>query len=648
MLAMNFPQTCRISVLAAVLILASVAPAQAAVPEAGTLSPENPALTYASGPFAGTNPTLQQDPNNPGCLLPVNQCDDFALRLDDYPGKHPRDLIHVVTQWPVNQSAYYLYLLDSSGAVIASAISDADPNGLSVPAVPGNYTVRIVPSVTAGDLLTTVVSLVPDQTAPATGSAPSYVALAPPDGLGDNTGGEMNIGFNPATGRVMTLGFTQTLRTTFAADGSATWEDVSEPNTQTNTNDPILFTDQATGRTFVSQLQGGTPGQSIFYYTDNDGDSWTLSPSTMDGGIDHQTVGGGPYSATGSAGPVGSYPNAVYYCSQSVAVAFCIRSDDGGATFGVPTVTKAASDCDGFLGGIHGHVKVAPDGTVYVPDRNCGGKQALLRSEDSGDSFVVKTVPVTSGANDPSLAIASDGTGYFCYLSTDSHVHAIVTHDKGNTWVNDRDIGYAAGVVHAVFPVAMAGDPDRAACAFLGTATQEGNYQSTSFQGIWHPYVAMTYDGGNTWHTTNVTPGDPVQGTGGICLGGTTCIENRNLLDFNDATVDDRGRVLFGFDDGCTGDCLLPPHTPTQVCLPPIPCLNTVAKTSIIRQSGGRTLFAAFDPPAAPAPPVTPPPPPVVSGPGNQPSGSGLLLGALGLYLLLPLLVLGLTRLRRF
>ncbi|MEK6805025.1 MAG: sialidase family protein [Pseudomonadota bacterium] len=641
----------RSPVIAGALLFATAGAALAATPEAGTLSADNPSLSYSSGPFAGANPSLQQDPLNPQCLLPVNQCDDFALLLDapaDYVSRHPRDLISVISQWPFNQAAYYLYLLDSSGAVIASSITDADPNGLSAPAAPGSYTVRIVPSVAAGDLLVTTVSLISDQTAPAAGKPPGFTAYAP-EGLGDNTGGEMNIGFNPATGRVMTLAYTQTLRTTFAADGSATWEDVSEPNTQINTNDPILFTDPQTGRTFVSQLQAGTPGNSIFYYTDNDGDSWTLSPLTTDGGIDHQTVGGGPYSAGAGAGPSGSYPNAVYYCSQSIVVAFCIRSDDGGATFGVPVITKTVADCDGFLGGIHGHVKVAPDGTVYIPDRNCGGVQAVIVSENSGVSFEMRRLPATAtaGPNDSSLGIASDGTGYLCYLSADGHAHVAVTHDKGLTWSNDRDVSYAAGVVHAVFPVAVAGDPDRAACGFLGTSTAQGNYQATSFEGIWFPYVATTYDGGNSWHTVNATPGDPVQGTGGICLGGTTCIENRNLLDFNDMTLDDKGRVLFGYDDGCTGDCLLPPHTPNQVCIPTGGindiCLNSVAKTSIIRQSDGRTLFAAFDSPAAP-PPVTPPPAPVVTSPGDQAPGSGFLLGGLGMYLLLPLLGIALVR----
>jgi hypothetical protein len=507
-----------------------------------------------------------------------------------------------------------------------------------VPALPGTYTVRIEPSNVAGDTVATTVTLVPDATAAAAGTAPGFTALAPPDGIGDNTNGEMNIGHNPHSGRTLTLGYTQTLRTTYAADGTASWEDVSEPNTQTNTNDPILATDPRTGRTFVSQLQAGTPGESIFYYSDDDGDNWTLAPLTTDGGVDHQTVGAGPYSAGGTAGPAGDYPDAVYYCSQSVTAAFCIRSDDGGATFGAPVTTKTAADCDGFIGGIHGHVKIAADGTVYVPDRNCGGVQTVLVSEDSGDTFAVRRLPAyaTGGEGDPSIGVGSDGTGYFCYLAADGHVHVSVTHDRGNTWALDRDVGYAAGVVRAVFPEAVAGDADRAACAFLGTTTP-GNYQSPDFQGIWFPYIATTYDGGHTWHTVNATPGIPVQGTGGICLAGTTCIENRNLLDFNEITMDERGRVLFGFDDGCTGSCRLPPYQPEQVCIPTgginDVCLNGTAKTTILRQTSGRTLLATFDGGGG--------------GTSMPESPAGYHIGgALGLLTLLPLLTVALRRRR--
>src|SRR5205807_1483185 len=127
----------------------------------------------------------------------------------------------------------------------------------------------------------------------------------------------------------------------------------------------------------------------------------------------------------------------------------------------------------------------------------------------------------------------------------------------GQPWTDDHDIGASVGVVHAVFPEAVAGDSGRAACGFLGT-DKSGDFQSPSFPGRWYLFIATTYDGGKTWTTVNATPNDPVQGAGGICLQGIACSgNNRNLLDFNEVTIDDHGRVLFGYDDGCVSDACL-------------------------------------------------------------------------------------------
>src|SRR5881409_3031331 len=92
---------------------------------------------------------------------------------------------------------------------------------------------------------------------------------------------------------------------------------------------------------------------------------------------------GGPYHAP--APPHGPYPNAVYYCSQDLVTAFCLRSDDGGATYGPPVPTYT-SQC----GGLHGHVKVAPDGTVHLPNNSCAGTGAVVVSEDNGLTWSVR------------------------------------------------------------------------------------------------------------------------------------------------------------------------------------------------------------------------------------------------------------------
>src|SRR5439155_24150977 len=144
----------------------------------------------------------------------------------------------------------------------------------------------------------------------------------------------------------------------------ATWEQkpLLTANTPRVFGDPILFTDHTTGRTFVTQLEGLTPAGSTTDITNNDGDSFT--PSQGSGApscVDHETIGGGPFHA-----PLTSilYPNAIYYCSQCVGDAVCALSLDGGQTFGPSVPMFSYADCVG----LHGHIKVAPDGTAYVPN----------------------------------------------------------------------------------------------------------------------------------------------------------------------------------------------------------------------------------------------------------------------------------------
>ena len=423
-----------------------------------------------------------------------------------------------------------------------------------------------------------------------------------------NDSGEPSLGYVKATKNTMFISYTIALKQTYPeydlvrkdAAGAqlpqscdALWEEKPGTLTTLNSLDPILFTDEATGRTFNSQLSGAN---SLFEYTDDVGDTWTPGQvGPPNGGADHQTIATGPYSA-GLPVPTASWPatgakRALYYCSQSVAAAFCSRSDDGGTTFGPGNVFK---NIDCAAGALHGHVKVSPtDGTVYVPDSSqcvastgLGGGSAdhvgVFRSTDNGTTYSYKPVPQSVGGDgsDPSVGVATDGSLYMCYTNgDDASIHMVVSHDRGDTWINDRNIGSAKGVVQARFPQAIAGDANRGACAFLGTSTA-GNGESLDFQGVWYGFIATTYDGGLTYHTVNVTPQDPVQGHGGIGPSGT----NRNLLDFNDLQVDDEGRLLFGFADGCIKGCVRDPSANAFA-----------AKGTIVRQTGGRSLFAKFD-----------------------------------------------------
>src|SRR5438105_3931235 len=319
----------------------------------------------------------------------------------------------------------------------------------------------------------------------------------------------------------MFLAGLQTLQVTFPENidpkgsipeaGPGNWKDVSDVSTKTRSLDPILFTDQRTGRTFVSQLNSASGGpalielNSLLAYTDDDGATWTPAQiNPPDGSNDHQTVGAGPYPVSVPLGNDINKGDAVYYCGQSgnvlvaTSAAFCSRSDDGGLNFGksVPIYVGAAGvngpACSQM---IHGHVKVAPDGTVYVPNAQCGGKQGIAVSTDAGITWTVKTIPDSlpgNGGMDPSVGIASDNTVYFAYTGAvpggdviDAHIFVAVSKDRGEHWAKSFDVGSSWGINNAAFPSAVAGDPDRAAVVFLGTTTR-GNHQDVDFKGTWY------------------------------------------------------------------------------------------------------------------------------------------------------------------
>src|SRR5207248_7710607 len=60
---------------------------------------------------------------------------------------------------------------------------------------------------------------------------------------------------------------------------------------------------------------------------------------------------------------------------------------------------------------------------------------------------------------------------------------------------------------------------------------------------------------------------------------------DRNLLDFNEITIDDKGRVLYGYSDGCV----------TPDCIGGVAPNDFVADMRVARQSGGKTLLASYD-----------------------------------------------------
>ena len=646
----------------------------ASTPSSGTLTDVSGPQNYSAGPFNVANPTpLIQVDSGPECGGQAQPCDDYALTATipaAYLTANPNASIKVTMGWTdtgSGNSDYDLYIYknpradctpndctttDGTQTANYQSATGSNPEvAVITPLVAGTqkYTIVIVPYTPTREVVNVRIELQaggsgggcttcgnfggPDPTVPGN---PRYQTFVAPSGSSaESSQGEFNIGFNPMTHHIFVMNIGPIWRLTPGEVQvpakpeccEALWEDKSNPTTNTGL-DPILWTDQVSGRTFASN---STAGAGVVYgFTDNttptlnDGDMWAgASASPPNGGADHETIGSGPYPKTLSAlGNAVNHGQAVYYCSQDVVgPAACQRSDTLGASYvtvgGVPYDGNTGPGC----GGLHGHLHVAPDGTVWLPVNQCSGKQGGAFSTSAAGptagaptgwtQFVVGNPTIgfaTSQVNgaDPSIALDANSTIYYAYVNnegggTEGHARVQVgTLNKTTgviTWTKNFDLGASHGIKNAAHIEAVGGSSGRAAVGFLGTNVA-GNYQAGAFTGKWYAFIATTYDGGTTWTTVNATPNDPVQSMTGIWQqGGSGDMGDRNLLDFNEITVDDKGHVLYGYSDGCVSEGCIAGTAPNDF----------TANMRVARQSGGKSIFASYDvnvnEPTAPKPP---------------------------------------------
>jgi hypothetical protein len=461
---------------------------------------------------------------------------------------------------------------------------------------------------------------------------PVYDVYPAPSGLAGATNApEPTIGISWKTDNVMYKAFANTYRVLFddtVSPPAANWYDASPPFNVESIGgvglDPMLHTDPISGRTWSGNLAGYCSSMS---YSDDDGQNWVPmeGPCTNSAGVDHQSIGSGPWSNV-PANPGAAYPRSVYYCAQTSAMS-CSVSYDGGLTF-VSTTAPAVTGC----GGLHGHIRVGPDGTVYVPNKRCNGRTGMVVSTQNGmdPTWAVRTVsctaPCGNGGFDPSIGISTSGWLYIAQAES-SGVWVGLSKNKGVAW---ETLGANhVGVVPPVNPLAppgpacaapasantpyldlgslicpnvragafvdvQAGDDERAVVTFLGsradpTVAAANSCAAPSDVHEWHLYVAHTFDAGRTWSVKQITT-HPVQ-IGGMFDGGFTPAGSpcRNLLDFQDMDLDSKGRVHVGFADGCL---------PTTPCGPGAAgTTSRSAYATIARQTTGCGLFGAYDKP---------------------------------------------------
>jgi hypothetical protein len=420
--------------------------------------------------------------------------------------------------------------------------------------------------------------------------------------LGRNAG-EPSIGDNWLSDTAFYVSGLQSLFVTFndtcPANGlSSTWANRPAQTQIAVDSDPIGFTDPVTGRSFTGQLTLLTPTCKTSF-TDNDGAVWVPTQgSGLASGVDHETIGGGIFHAPIPSLPT-PYNHAVYYCSQEGQsnTGLCSLSVDGGLTFGPSVLVTPA--LINVCSGLHGHVKVSPkDGSVYLPFNSCDGAGSVAVSEDNGTTWTVRHV-ATSGPGavstapsasfqDPAVSVDANGRVYFAIGNNDTQAAVATSDDHGATWQNLFNVSDIYGLKNVRYPAAIAGNTNRAAVSFYGTTTP-GDALQPDFAGVWHLYVAHTFDGGSTWTTTDATPNAPMQRGCIWARGGANIC--RNLLDFYDMTVDKDGRVLVGYVNGCEGgNCVQAPLTLSGES-PPGQGNGYTTTATIARQSSGRRLI---------------------------------------------------------
>jgi hypothetical protein len=466
------------------------------------------------------------------------------------------------------------------------------------------------------------------------GHAPaSFTAYVVTDGHNhERSGGEPTIGYDPKSGGIV-YGSVGTETLMKFRGTSVVQKDISVPGTH-ETLDPITFVDRGTGRIFDDQLLGGC---SKMFYSDDSGSTWQQTsgcgPNVL---LDHQSVGGGPFHAPLTGGISPTYPNAVYYCAQNGFNATCAVSFDGGLTFSpgeyisnTPT-NNPGDPYGGGCSGLHGHIKVGPDGTVYVPLKGCGGTPtannltnseyfgghpAVSVSTDNGTTWTVHMVKAGHNQDESDNAIAIDKANrvYMAWedgtnpstttFGTRSSARVAFSDDDGTTWSKPVDLSSKLGVRNIQFPEIVAGDKGRAAVSFIGT-NAIGDDQHNGFKGPdgnpaeWHLYVSLTYDGGKTWTTIDTTPDNPVQrgcvkmlGLSNKTVTDENLCDQRNLLDFNDITMDGQGRVLVAYADGCSGKCV---HDKKFLSRDGVNN-KTDATNMVMRLTGGKGLLKKYD-----------------------------------------------------
>lgn len=374
-------------------------------------------------------------------------------------------------------------------------------------------------------------------------------------------GAEPSIGILPS-GSIFVQSFDRTLRST---DDGQTWESVYDFESMTGggTADPMLWVDPATERVYWNHMAPPLVCSAVGWSSD-EGETWERNDAACGlPGIDFQKLGGGPPGPDPNPLAGQEHPSVLYLCYNKPGVAVCAPSYDGGETWPV----EVPIPCGGGTSGpsascplVRAPPEVGPNGTAYVPVGGifgAGCPSLVAKSTNSGLTWTSTAGPQASPcmsiddlvvAPDGTLYVAGDGSsGYTTYLARST--------DGGETWEGPWEVT-PPDVQSVAFEAITAGEDGTVGVALVGTEDTDAYPGNAPEDTRWHFHMVTTQDArAETPTFTGVAAtSDPVQ-VGRICLGGASCADARNLLDFIDADVHPDGTFYATYTDGCVEAC---------------------------------------------------------------------------------------------
>jgi len=350
-------------------------------------------------------------------------------------------------------------------------------------------------------------------------------------------------------------------------DQGQTWSDVSPQiagqRLPPETNDPYVYVDPGTGRVFQFAMSPILVC-SIMSWSDDQGASWTTNPRGcgQTPPYDHQTM----VASKPRTVPTIGYPNVLSQCVNQIPWAACSRSLDGGLTWVPGTVVytntypATANSCPGSS--VTGHLKAAPDGTIYLPSALCGHEAIVGVSKDDGLTWkVTKVTTIVPAAADPTIAVDEDGVAYYAFTDTTGKLQLSVSHDSGDSW--SLPIVASPPGVTTNIPAMAAGAGGHIVLAYPGTVNLTSGFQTVGYSNVsspiqktitWHGYLTVSTDAADTAPTFDSVivndVNDPLvrgQCGPGRCPG---------MVDFIDVVIGGDGRPYAAFTDACQTTCV--------------------------------------------------------------------------------------------